>query len=348
VFAPNHEFKANQKQAQADFDNEEAVVAAQHRADCAKAALELRDKFANEVFVEAQKRMAALDKQVRKRGREEVEDMSGGLANVQKVQKQDPGAPAEEAPATAPMEEAPAEEAPATAAEAAEEPAEEAPAEEAPAEEAPAPAPAEEAGEPAEPAGEPAGRAKASAGKAKAPAGKPKQTDAEKAAAKARVAEEKKAEKARVAEEKKAEKARAAEEKKAEKARAAEEKKAEKARAAEEKKANGKKKGAPATSAGSAAAPGAVARPKGGKAAKAGPVSARQYWQGLLSTKTQYAQETRAAQDKGGEAWAKWHKNMQAWSTDAWNRVPENQKKWLAKKAQSGAGDGGGADKKKD
>ena len=88
-------FKANQKQAQADFDKEQTVAAAQHRADCAKAALELRDKLANDVFVKATQRVAALDKHVRKRGREDVADTSECLSNAQKVQKQGPEAPAE-------------------------------------------------------------------------------------------------------------------------------------------------------------------------------------------------------------------------------------------------------------
>ena len=81
-----HEFKAIQKEKQKDFDDNEAVVAAQHRADSAQAALKLRDTLANELSIEAQKRATEVGKQVRKRGREEVDLMNECLANTQKVQ----------------------------------------------------------------------------------------------------------------------------------------------------------------------------------------------------------------------------------------------------------------------
>ena len=85
-----HEFKAIQKEEQKDFDDNEAVVAAQHRADSAQAALKLRDTLANELSIEAQKRATEVGKQVRKRGREEVDLMNECLANTQKVQKSGP------------------------------------------------------------------------------------------------------------------------------------------------------------------------------------------------------------------------------------------------------------------
>lgn len=291
-------FKAAQKQAQADFDNDEAVAAAQHRVECANALQLAREKLANVVFDEATRHVAEMQKQMRKRGREDVEDMNEYLANAQKAQKSGPEVSSEEAPA--PMEEAPA------AAE--------------------APAVAEAPAEDAEPHPGTLG--------VKAPKTiKPKQTDAEKAAAKAereRLAQAKKdaakAERERLAQIKKQE----AEEKRA-KAKAEKERMAEEKRAEKEKKANGKKKETPAAS---AAAPVGAGRFKGGKAAKEGLMSAKQYWQGLDSTKTQYANETMAAEEKGGTAWANWYKNSQAWFEDAWARVPASEKKWLAKKAQ--------------
>ena len=286
-------FKVAQKQAQAEFDNNEAVAAAQHRVECANALQLTREKLTTAVCDEATRHVAEMQKQMRKRGREDVEDMNECLANAQKAQKSGPGAPAA-AEAPAPMEEAPA-------------------AAEAPAEDA-------------EPHPGTLG--------VKAPKTiKPKQTDAEKAAAKAereRLAQVKKdaakAERERLAQIKKRE----AEEKRA-KAKAEKERMAEEKRAEKEKKANGKKKETPAAS---AAAPVGAGRPKGGKAAKEGLMSAKQYWQGLDSTKTQYANETMAAEEKGGTVWANWYKNSQAWFEDAWGRVPASEKKWLTKKAQ--------------
>ena len=62
-------------------------LAAQHRADSAQAALKLRDTLANELSIEAQKRATEVGKQVRKRGREDVDLMNECPANTQKVQK---------------------------------------------------------------------------------------------------------------------------------------------------------------------------------------------------------------------------------------------------------------------
>ncbi len=318
-------FKANQKQAQADFDQELAVAAAEHKVETAKAALELRDKLANGVFAKATQRVAALDQHVRKRGREDVQDMNENLSNVQKVQKKGPGAPAEEAPAPAPT---PAEEAPA--------PAEKAPAEEAGASTKGAEPHPGTLGTKASKTTKPklTGAEKTAAAQAKAAekAAAAEARAAEKAAAKAAADAEKKAAKEAADAEKAAAKAAADAEKAAAKAAAAAARQAEK----EEKKVNGKKKEPPAAS---------VSRPRGGKASKAGPVSVRQYWQDLDSTKSQYAEETNAAQAKGGQTWEKWHPNLQSWYDDAWGRVPASQKEWLAKRAQGGGSNSGGADK---